>query len=122
MGNKPCGCEKSGGRKTKKGGNGCSSKMRTYSRRHKKGGSGCKSKKHRNSHHHKKGGVKKQSGGCGCAANASSSTLYGGYKYDRKSSIDAVKRLKHRVTKNTKTRSNKRRRKRKTRKATGRKR
>ena len=92
MGNSNCGCKKnmSGGKKIKRGGSSCGSRKTRKQRKSKK--------------HMKK--AKKQSGGCGCnGVNASSATQYGGYKYDRKSSVDAIKRLKHRVSKNTKTRS-----------------
>jgi hypothetical protein len=68
---------------------GCTKKMT--------GGSSCKTRKIRRRRKIKKR-VKKQRGGCGC------DTMSGGYKYDRKSSMNAVKRLKNRVSKDTKTR------------------
>ena len=77
---------------------GCTKKM--------KGGSSCKTRKMR--HRHKKR-VKKQKGGsCGC------DVMSGGYKYDRKSSMNAVKRLKHRVSKDTKTRHKRKHKRKKT--------
>ena len=93
MGNSNCGCasKKVGGKRVKRGGMGCN---KTKKHKHnKKGGSGC----------HKKNKTKvrttKSGGGCGCEL------MSGGYKYDRRSSVEAVKRLKKRVSKNTKSKS-----------------
>jgi hypothetical protein len=94
MGNTNCGCatKKVGGKRVKRGGMSCN---KTRKHKHsKKGGSSCH-KKHRS----KKG--MKMRGGCGCG----SQLMSGGYKYDRRSSVEAVKRLKKRVSKNTKSKS-----------------
>lgn len=77
MGNSNCGCvsRKVGGKRVKRGGMGCN-KTRKHRVNKKKVNGGCSS--------------------CGCEL------MSGGYKYDRRSSVEAVKRLKKRVSKNTK--------------------
>ena len=95
MGNSNCGCasRKVGGKRVKRGGMSCN-KTRKH-KHNKKGGSNCH-KKHRTNKN------KKMRGGCGtCGCELMS----GGYKYDRRSSVEAVKRLKKRVSKNTKAKS-----------------
>lgn len=95
MGNTNCGCSrKVGGKRVKRGGMSCN---KTRKHKHsKKGGSSCH-KKHRS----KKEMIMR--GGCGCG----SQSMSGGYKYDRRSSVEAVKRLNKRVSKNTKSKGKK---------------
>lgn len=86
MGNSNCGCSrKVGGKRVKRGGMGCSK-----TRKHKP-----HMKKRKKKSKSKKGGCNS----CGCRL------MSGGYKYDRRSSVEAVKRLKKRVSKNTKSKS-----------------
>lgn len=95
MGNSNCGCvsRKVGGKRVKRGGMGCN---KTRKHKDKKGGSNCH-KKHRVN-------KKKMNGGC---SSCGCELMSGGYKYDRRSSVEAVKRLKKRVSKNTKSKSKK---------------
>lgn len=98
MGNTNCGCatKKVGGKRVKRGGMSCN---KTRKHKHsKKGGSSCH-KKHRvnKKSKSKKGGCNS----CGC------DLMSGGYKYDRRSSVEAVKRLNKRVSKNTKSKGKK---------------
>ena len=79
---------------------GCTKKMT--------GGSSCKTRKMRRRRKIKKRVKKQKGGGCGC------DIMSGGYKYDRKSSMNAVKRLKHRVSKDTKTRHKRKHKRKKT--------
>lgn len=79
---------------------GCTKKMT--------GGSSCKTRKMRRRRKIKKRVKKQKGGGCGC------DVMSGGYKYDRKSSMNAVKRLKHRVSKDTKTRHKRKNKRKKT--------
>ena len=51
-------------------------------------------------------------GGCGCAANSSSSSLFGGYKYTRKASLAAEKRLSQRISRRVTKRVKRRKRRR----------
>jgi hypothetical protein len=87
MGNSNCGCasRKVGGKRVKSGGMSCN-----------------KTRKHK--HPKKKRKSKSKKGGCnscGCEL------MSGGYKYDRRSSVEAVNRLKKRVSKNTKSKGKK---------------
>ena len=64
--------------------------------------------------------TKRGGSSCGCSANASSSSMYGGYKYTRKASLAAEKRLSQRLSRRHmnrkhKTHRKKRRKKRKSR-------
>ena len=87
MGNTNCGCSrKVGGKRVKRGGMGCNK-----TRKHKH------PKKKKSKSKSKKGGCNS----CGCEL------MSGGYKYDRRSSVEAVKRLKNRVSKNTKSKGKK---------------
>lgn len=86
MGNSNCGCatRKVGGKRVKRGGMSCN-----------------KTRKHKHSKKPRSKKSMKMRGGCGCG----SQTMSGGYKYDRRSSVEAVKRLKKRVSKDTKSKS-----------------
>lgn len=92
MGNSNCGCatKKIGGYAGKRGGMSCG-----------------KTKKQRRNIKKRRVKRKKRGGGCGCEI------MSGGYKYDRRSSVEAVKRLKKRVSKNTRSKSKSRRKKKK---------
>ena len=55
----------------------------------------------------RKGTRKTRGGGCGCNVNSSSSPLYGGYKYTKRASLAAEKRLSQRMSRRVKKPSKK---------------
>jgi len=67
----------------------------------------CKSRTKRVKKGGRRKGTRRLRGGCGCNVNSSSSSLYGGYKYTRRASLAAEKRLSQRMSRRVKKPSKK---------------
>ena len=85
-------------------GGSCSTTRKTINKRGTKRGG-------RKSRTRKGGRTRTRRGGCGCSGNTP--ILYGGYKYTRKASLAAKKRMSHRLSKRYTKRHKKRHKKRK---------